>query len=357
MTVLAEAKRALLVVAALAATLSVLLIAFALPAVKSGPHRLPVALVASASDASQIREHVESATPGAISFRTARSQEQAQTMIDHRDVDGAIVVEPAGVTTLVGSAAGVSVATAVEGVGSAVAAGRPHQVLNVRPFPSGDPRGVGLSAGALPLALGGWIGALVIMAAVRRPSHVVAAVVGFSVVGAIALTVVMRYVIGTYDTGLVAVTLAAVLAFAATAFGVIGLRSLLGVPGLVIAALALIVVGNPLSGLSSAPELLPSPWGTIGQLLPPGATGSLLRNVEFFNGHAITQPVVVLCAWLLVGLALYALALRRTVALRRTASAPAPVAGGGRHEAPESDGVPETMGAPETMEVRETMGA
>jgi hypothetical protein len=47
--------------------------------------------------------------------------------------------------------------------------------------------------------------------------------------------------------------------------------ALAGRAGAALGALLMILVGNPLSGVSSAPELLPAPAGTIGQLLPPGA--------------------------------------------------------------------------------------
>ncbi|HTF08691.1 MAG TPA: hypothetical protein VK659_11025 [Asanoa sp.] len=81
--------------------------------------------------------------------------------------------------------------------------------------------------------------------------------------------------------------------------------------GIGIAALVLILLGRPLSGLASAPEMLPHPWGALGQLLPPGATGTLPRNVSFFDGAAITQPIVVLVVWAVLGLAAYYLAGRR----------------------------------------------
>ena len=65
---------------------------------------------------------------------------------------------------------------------------------------------------------------------------------------------------------------------AATCFSVLGLGQLLGNPGIGLAAVLLVLVGNPLSGLATGPEMLPPPWGTIGQLLPPGATGTLMRS-------------------------------------------------------------------------------
>ncbi len=89
---------------------------------------------------------------------------------------------------------------------------------------------------------------------------------------------------------------------------VLGLESLLGRPGIGVAALLVVLLGNPLSGLASAPEMLPTPWGAIGQLLPPGGTGTLLRNVAFFDGAAIATPILVLLGWLALGVALLAIA-------------------------------------------------
>ena len=65
----------------------------------------------------------------------------------------------------------------------------------------------------------------------------------------------------------------------------------------------MVLVGNPLSGISSTPELLPQPAGVIGQLLPPGAGGSLLRSAAFFDGADATAPLTVLAAWVVLGLA------------------------------------------------------
>ena len=53
-------------------------------------------------------------------------------------------------------------------------------------------------------------------------------------------------------------------------------------------ALIALLLGNPLSGLTSAPELLPSGWGAFGQWLPQGANATLLRSTAFFDGAGAT---------------------------------------------------------------------
>ncbi|HTE67819.1 MAG TPA: ABC transporter permease, partial [Actinomycetes bacterium] len=83
---------------------------------------------------------------------------------------------------------------------------------------------------------------------------------------------------------------------------VTGLTALLGRAGAALGALLMVLVGNPLSGITSAPELLPEPAGAIGQLLPPGAGGSLLRSSVFFDGAGATVPLTVLVVWAVLGL-------------------------------------------------------
>jgi hypothetical protein len=84
---------------------------------------------------------------------------------------------------------------------------------------------------------------------------------------------------------------------------VAALHALFGAPGAIVGALTMVLVGNPFSGVGSAPELLPRPAGAIGQLMPPGAGGNLLRSTGFFDGAAAGGHVAVLLAWTLAGLA------------------------------------------------------
>jgi hypothetical protein len=79
-------------------------------------------------------------------------------------------------------------------------------------------------------------------------------------------------------------------ALAASA-AVAGLGSVLGYPGIGLGALLVFLVGNPLSAVSSAPELLPEPWGQVGQWLPVGAGGAALRSAAYFDWAGATQPI------------------------------------------------------------------
>jgi hypothetical protein len=109
----------------------------------------------------------------------------------------------------------------------------------------------------------------------------------------------------------------------AIAAALAGLYALVGKAGLAIGALTMIFVGNPFSGVGSAPELLPEPAGAIGQLLPPGAGGNLLRSTGFFDGAGGTRPLTVLAIWAAAGLAFLLLSELRG---RRTATAHAAAA-------------------------------
>ena len=70
----------------------------------------------------------------------------------------------------------------------------------------------------------------------------------------------------------------------------------------------MMMLGNPLSVTTSAPEMLPGWSGQLGQFLPPGAAGHLLRSTAFFDGHDATQSVLVLVVWLVTGAALVTIA-------------------------------------------------
>ncbi len=72
-----------------------------------------------------------------------------------------------------------------------------------------------------------------------------------------------------------------------------------------------VLVGNPMSGLTSAPEMLPAGWGMLGQLLPPGAGTALLRACAYFGGSGAGLAIVALTCWALAETVLVGIAAAR----------------------------------------------
>jgi hypothetical protein len=91
--------------------------------------------------------------------------------------------------------------------------------------------------------------------------------------------------------------MAAVTAFLSSALG--------AAVGALLGTVAFVVLGALVtSGGLSAPELLPELWTTIGSGLPGQSTIELIRNVVYFDGEAITTPLIVLGAYALGGIVL-----------------------------------------------------
>lgn len=297
----------------LIAVIVVFLAAFALPNINSEPRNIPVALAAPEQAVNVIIDALDKAAPDMFEITVTADAEQAHDRILDRSVYGAFIVTQSGLTIETASAASYAVSTTLITVGQQLAKGAslPATVEDVVPFSADDPRGVGLSAGALPIALGGWIAAVGILAMIRGRTQRLITAGGFAVLGGFTLTAVLQFWLGTFTGDYWLTSLGATLGIAATSFLVLGLQGMFDMAGIGIAAVLLILLGNPLSGLASAPELLPVPWGTIGQFLPPGATGTLLRNIAFFDGAATIVPIIVLAVWFLLGLGLYLLSFLR----------------------------------------------
>src|SRR5262249_13389912 len=93
------------------------------------------------------------------------------------------------------------------------------------------------------------------------------------------------------------------LAIVAIASTIAGLGAIFGRIGIGLGAALMIFLGNPFSGVITAPVLLPEAVAVIWPLLPPGAGGNLLRSTAFFDGEGAGGSLIVLTVWSLFGLA------------------------------------------------------
>jgi hypothetical protein len=173
------------------------------------------------------------------------------------------------------------------------------------------PRVAALAASVLPLVLAGIL--VGVAAAHLAPGGWVRVglLVAGSVLSGLVATVIVQGWLDVVEGGWLANAAALSLTVLAVAALIVGLYALLGAPGAIVGALTMVLVGNPFSGVGSAPELLPEPAGTIGQLMPPGAGGNLLRSTGYFDGAAAGGHIAVLAAWTLAGVALLAASVAR----------------------------------------------
>jgi hypothetical protein len=296
-----------IVVGLLAAQL-LIVAAFVAPTRKPEPRDLPVGVVGAATPV----ERALSARGGAFEVHRYADAAQARAAIEEREVYGAFA--PSERQLLVASAAGPIVAQFLPQLAPAGL-----RVEDVVPLAEGDPRGTVLNLVFLPLIIICLpLAGLLARFAFPRPPTFLAALAAFSLLSGLLVIALVGEAMDALPGPFLADAGVAALIVLSIALPTAGLLRLLGPPGIGVAAVLFIVIGNPGSGNASAPELLPGFWRVVGQLLPPGAGGQALRDVAYFDGNALARPLIVLLAWALVGAALVLLA-----PARRPAPAPA----------------------------------
>lgn len=302
--------RVVAVGAALAAALTVVALAFLWPSVTAEPHDLPIAVAGPPAATEPFAQGVAAQAPGVFDVVTAADRDAAVDLIETREVYGAVVLGPQP-EVLTASGGSPMVAQQLAALAPAIqeqatAAGAPAAVVvtDVVPLTAGDPRGTVLGAAAFPLVLGGMLGgigiSLTVVGALRR----VAAVTGYAVLGGLAFVAVLQswwgVLAGSFwvNTGIVALTILAIGGV------IVGFTSLVGRRGLAIGPVLFLLVANPIAAAAMPWQMLPAPWGAIGQWMPPGAAATLLRDESYFPRADTTALWLTLAAWAAVGLAM-----------------------------------------------------
>ncbi len=307
----------LLLAVVVVAVQALLLPLFAGPAAHLAPRDLPIAVAGPPQVAAQL----SAAHPGAFAVTAVADAAAADTAIRNREVYGAILVTPAGLEVHVASAAGPAVSALLTQAAAGLGGSGPAPVRDIVPLDPDDARGAGFGAGFLPMAITSLLaGALIFFAVQRRGARIIA-LGTYAALAGLAGAAVLQGWLGILPGNYFAVAGALALFALAVAGTVSGLAAVLDKPGIGLGALVLFLIGNALSGIAAAPELLPQPWGEVGQWLPIGAGGTLLRSVAYFDGNGAGFAVTVLAAYALGGLLLVLVGNR---GLEPAASAPVP---------------------------------
>jgi hypothetical protein len=299
--------RALGVAVVVVALQALMVAAFAWPAANLEPRDLPVVVAGPAPAAEAFAARLAGERPGAFEVATAPDAATADRMLRDREAYGAVLLGPDGPAGVhLASAASPTVGQLLTQLAQTAGQGRPVPLQDVVPADPDDPRGAGLSAALLPLILTSLVAGVLLAVAVGGRAARLLGLVAYAALAGLAVTAIVQYWLGALPGDYLANAAVVGLLALAMAATVSGLGTLLGAGGIVLAVLVVLLLGNPLSGLTSAPELLPQPWGAVGQLLPPGAGGTLLRSVAFFDGAGAATTAWVLGAWAAGGLLLAA---------------------------------------------------
>ncbi|WP_416901169.1 hypothetical protein [Micromonospora echinospora] len=312
---------ALLVAGLVVGVQALLVPLFAAPAANLAPRDLPVVVAGPAPAVDDLVARLGTVRPGGFAVTTRPDAAAADAALRDREAYAALVVGPAGLALHTAPAASPTVAALLTEAVGGLAGGRPVPVVEVVPADPDDPRGTGLAAGFLPLTLTSLVaGAALALLVAGRVARLVG-LLGYAVLAAAGGVLVLHGWLGVLDGSLLAEAGAMGLFALAASATVAGLAALLGRAGIGLGALLVFLVGNPLSAVSAAPELLPQPWGTVGQWLPAGAGGTLLRSAAFFDGAGAGQALATLAGYAVIGVGLTLLG------RRAPADAPRPLPG------------------------------
>lgn len=277
------------------------------------PSEIPIAVAAPLAPVAEKTAEQLGALPGKpLDTRVAKDEADALHQIRNREVDGALIVDPAGTADrlLVAGGAGASLPQALEEiVGLAEKSrGRTVRVTDVAPAAAGDARGLSSFYLVVGWCVGGYLcAAILAISAGARPANSARAVIRlgalllYSIAAGLLGTVIAGPVLGALTGSIMGLWgLGTLVVFAVGAI-TLAFQGLAGVVGIGLAILLVVVFGNPSAGGAYPYPLLPPFWKAIGPALPPGAGTYAARSIAYFKGNGATGPLLVLAAWAVAG--------------------------------------------------------
>lgn len=290
-------------------------------------HHLSVAVAAPAQITDALRGQQSLDVTAVADAAAARDQ------VLQRTADAAFVVDsPGSLNIYVAGGGGRSVAAAAETVGRAVAAktSLAPAVADIAPTSPGDPSGTVEFYAVIFVSIGASVGAAAfgrMVGPVRRASTLALRTLTLSAYAAMLAGVVTIYV----DAALGALTghpwqvFGALWLYAMAVGGAVtGVAAAFGTVASMTLTAFLVIVGNAAAAGPVGRPLLTGFYTTFNHIVPQGSGVSLLRSVEYFDGHGALTPLVTLLVWAGTGCVLAVVATaRRELADRRT---PAPAA-------------------------------
>ncbi|MET9445904.1 ABC transporter permease [Streptomyces cinerochromogenes] len=277
------------------------------------PHSIPAA-VTGAHDQPAARRFIdgmEQVLHASVKLRPYGDRRDAVRAVDEQRVF-AVVDAPAGGRTVTLEVSGASGAAVAQLLGQAAvkagkATGTTVAVHDLKPLQKGDPRGLAIFYISLAAVIVGFVGAiqLSVHASALNPLERIAFTVAYAVLGGFTIAAVVDWLLGALRLPFVESW--AILAFTMFTTGMVFtmFNTLVGRWAMLPTWGLMVLLGNPSSGGAVSWPLLPSPLGTIGRWLPPGASVNAQHTAVYFRGHQHAFPFLVLAGWAVVSCAVF----------------------------------------------------
>lgn len=279
------------------------------------PKDVPFGVAAPRAAAEQAVARMEKLPGSPLDPRAVADEATARKQIMNRDIDGALVIDPAGTTDtlLVASGGGTVLATTLEKYLTALETPQRRSLRTVDVAPASSQDFDGLSAFYLVVGwcVGGYLCASILAISTgARPANPRRAVIRLvvmalvSIVGGLGGAVIVGPILDALPGSVLAFWgLGALVTFAVGA-ATLALQAIFGIVGIGVAILLVVIAGNPSAGGAFPLPMLPPFWRAIGPALPPGAGTWAARSIAYFKGNDTTASLLVLSAWAAAGIAI-----------------------------------------------------
>ena len=301
---------------------------FVAPSHDPTPNNLPVAVVGPNEAAAPYVRALQRREGEFDVVRLPDARAAREAVLDRKVYGAFVLTRPRAPELFVATAASPAVAGILEGVAAGAAAGGARLRTNdLRSLDPDDSRGTTINATSLSVtSVVSVLSAVLLyfMAPGLGGSARFVALALMAVLGGLLSMGVVSLALGALPgsyLGLSAVIALGMVCVSSVSAAIIGR---LGMIGIGVSFIIFLALASPATGAASDPYLLPDPWSWAGQLLPPGAAATALRDVAYFEGAKSGAWLPVLLGWAALGAVLVLFSSRREETTAPAVVAPEP---------------------------------
>jgi hypothetical protein len=275
------------------------------------PHGVRIAVAAPAVVVRELNTGLAHAAPGGFTVVAAPSALAVMNSVRSQSAAGGLITGVTGPVTIVtAGSAGLSQQQAITAAlrAAAIAVHRQARPLDLAPLPASDRAGMSVfvfEIGLLIPSVIGSVGLFLLGQRFRLWWRVTAAAL-FALLAACGSVLALAAIFGALSgasAALIGVGFLGSLTFVAF---VTACQAVTGLPGTGLAALALVFIGNAVSGGTVPFAFLPDGFRQVAPWLPNGAIVSAARDVVYLPEGSLGHPLLVLGIWLAGSLAVLA---------------------------------------------------